>query len=136
MISRLKEQLIIDEGFVAHPYRCTEGFLTIGCGRNIQTKGISKEEALYLLENDIMEVVVDMRQIFDDFHALPEDIQYVCCNMCFQLGDLGFKRFKKLIAAIKNRDWQRAAAEMINSRWYKQTTNRAERLVQIVKGVS
>ena len=136
MITRLKEQLMIDEGYRQHPYHCTEGFLTVAYGRNLQTKGISKEEAEYLLENDIGECLNDLRQLFDNFDVMPEDVQYVLANMRFQLGGSGLRRFKNFIKAIKLSAWMTAAYEMINSKWYTQTTNRAERLVQVMKGVS
>lgn len=52
-IEQLKKELIRDEGFRSKPYKCTAGKLTIGVGRNIEDNGITEDEAMYLLENDI-----------------------------------------------------------------------------------
>ena len=60
---------------------------------------------------------------------MPEEAQLVIANMCFQLGRPRLSKFKKFIAAVKEQDWERAADEMKDSRWYKQTTARAERLI-------
>jgi lysozyme len=49
--------------------------------------------------------------------------------MCFQLGRPRLSKFKNMIAAVEDLDWARMADEMENSRWFKQTTNRAQRLI-------
>ncbi|MEK9739391.1 MAG: glycoside hydrolase family protein, partial [Euryarchaeota archaeon] len=71
----------------------------------------------------------DCKQIFPDFDDLPEEAQLVIANMCFQLGRPRLSNFKKFIAAVNDRDWAKAADEMEDSRWYKQTTARADRLI-------
>jgi len=54
--------------------------------------------------------------------------------MCFQLGRPRLSKFKNFIAAVNDRDWMKAADEMEDSRWHKQTTARAERLIaRIIK---
>ena len=135
MITRLKEQLIIDEGYRQFPYRCTAGKLTIGVGRNIQDVGISKEEAEHLLENDIMKSIIDLKKIFENFENLPENVQYVLMNMRFQLGAGTFRKFKNFIKAIRIESWNQAADEMKDSLWYKQTKNRTKRLIHIMKEI-
>ena len=135
MITRLKEQLIIDKGFELFPYRCTAGKLTIGVGRNIQDVGISKEEAEHLLENDIMKSIIDLKKIFENFENLPENVQYVLTNMRFQLGAGTFRKFKNFIKAIKAESFNEAARQMIDSRWYRQVPNRANRLISIMKNI-
>jgi len=135
LMDRILEGLKLDEGFRSFPYRCTANKLTIGYGRNLEERGITKEEATHLLKNDIREVLYDLQQIFRDYDIYPESVQYVLANMRFQLGSGGFRNFKNMIAAIKRENWQQAAIEMINSKWYRQTTKRANRLVDIMKGV-
>jgi len=133
LIERLMSGLKQDEGFRSTAYKCTAGKWTIGYGRNIQEKGITIDEAEQLLRNDIADVSVDMRSLFPDFQEYPEDVQYVICNMRFQLGRGGFRCFSKMIGAIKDRNWKRAAKEMVNSKWYSQTPNRAKRLVELMR---
>jgi lysozyme len=64
---------------------------------------------------------------------LPEDIQHVLANMCFQLGRPRLSKFKNLIAAVEDLDWAKMADEMEDSNWYRQTTNRAVRLIARVE---
>jgi hypothetical protein len=49
--------------------------------------------------------------------------------MCFQLGRPRLSKFKNMLAAVEDLDWARMADEMEDSNWYKQTPNRADRLI-------
>ena len=69
---------------------------------------------------------------FNSFDKLPEEIQHVLINMSFQLGKPRLSKFKKMIAAVEVEDYQEMANQMEDSRWYKQTTNRAQRLIDRV----
>ena len=44
--------------------------------------------------------------------------------------DLDFQDFTKMKKAVDNRDWQEASNQMKDSKWYRQVTNRAERLCE------
>ena len=134
-IETIEEMLIRHEGIKFTPYRCTAGRLTIGCGRSLDTKGITKDEAMFLLKNDIEECTRDLaislfRGKFWDF---PGAIQRVLISMRFQLGYGGFRGFKKMIAAVKDDDWREMIVQMQESNWYKQTTNRANDLIEMVR---
>ena len=83
-------------------------------------------------ERDIQVSISDCKQIFDDFDGLPEEIQRVLANMSFQLGRPTLNKFKNMIAAVNNNDYQEMANQMEDSRWYKQTPNRAQRLIDRV----
>ncbi|MEA1998778.1 MAG: glycoside hydrolase family protein [Euryarchaeota archaeon] len=131
--SVLIDQLIHHEGLRLRPYRCPAGRLTIGVGRNLDDKGISHEEALYLLKNDISESVIDLQDIFDGgLYRLPEIVQRVLIDMRFNLGASGFRRFKKMIAAVNIGNFDLAALEMENSNWYNQVGNRSKTLVKMM----
>jgi lysozyme len=125
----LKEQLRRDEGFRLKPYRDTVGKLTIGCGRNLDDKGISAEEAYLLLDHDIAEVRASLAR-FDWFTALDEARQGVCLNMAFNLGVGGLLAFVKMIQALEVQNWDRAATEMLDSLWARQVGARATRLAE------
>jgi len=127
-IKMLKE----DEGYRQHPYKCTAGRTTIGYGRNLDDKGISLTEAENLLKEDLSECVADLYVSMRRYTDFPENIQAVLINMRFQLGYSGFRSFTKMIKAFNNRDYVQAIKEMIDSKWYHQTWNRAERLINIV----
>jgi lysozyme len=74
-----------------------------------------------------------LQKIFDGrFWALPEIAQRVLVDMRFNLGGAGFRKFKKMIAAINANDFMTAALEMKNSRWSNQVGNRAKTLIQMM----
>lgn len=128
----IEEQLILHEGLKLKPYRDTVGKLTIGIGRNLDDKGISEDEALFLLRNDITEVREALGK-YDWFTALDPVRQKVLIDMAFNLGVAGLLGFKQMIAALERGDYLVAAAEMVNSRWYAQTRLRAIRLVKMMR---
>ena len=67
--------------------------------------------------------------MFSQFDSLPEEIQLVLANMCFQLGRPRLSQFKNMIAAVEDLDWARMADEMEDSKWFRQTPERAKRLI-------
>ena len=134
-LNKLKQMLIKHEGKKLWPYKCTAGKLTIGIGHNLDAKGISNAVADLMYEEDIMEVINDLHKIFENFNDLPEQIQLVLANMRFQLGDLGFRKFNKLIKSVERKDWKAMKINMANSLWYKQTNNRAKELIGLVEQV-
>lgn len=125
---RLKQILIKHEGLRLKPYTDTVGKLTIGVGRNLDDRGISKDEALYMLENDIKIVEKEAREIFENFDQLDDVRQEVILNMLFNLGKAKFLSFKKFIQAVKERNFEKAADEMLNSKWARQVGKRAQEL--------
>ncbi len=131
---KLTDQLTKHEGLRLKPYHCPAGKLTIGIGRNLEDKGISEKEAVMLLENDIQECIEDLGIVFQGFDLLPEAVQLVLVDMRFNLGPGRFRHFKKMIAAVKDKDFGKAGIEMKDSRWYRQVGRRAETLVKMMKG--
>ncbi|MGB4219576.1 MAG: glycoside hydrolase family protein [Bacillota bacterium] len=128
----IEDQLILHEGLRLKPYRCTAGTLTIGVGRNLEDKGISHDEAMILLRNDIAEVTAQLER-FDWFRALGPVRRKVLIDMCFNLGMAGLLGFQKMIEALKRADYERAADEMIYSRWYRQVGERGRRLERMMR---
>lgn len=120
MTNDLRNQLIRHEGLRLQPYRCPAGKLTIGVGRNLEDKGISRDEALYLLDNDIRECSRDLSSIFPDFHGLEIARKHALIDLRFNLGPSGFRSFKRMIEAAKVDDWDRAAEELKDSLWWNQ----------------
>lgn len=128
-IRKIKELIKKHEGLRLKPYKCTAGKLTIGYGRNLDDRGIDEEEAEIMLNRDVLECIDDMFNIFPDFNIWDHNRQSAIINMRFQLGPKRFRGFKKMIAAIKSHYWEKAAEEAKDSRWYKQTPNRAKEVV-------
>ena len=128
----LKEQLIRHEGLRLTVYDCPAGYKTIGVGRNIEQKGITEDEALYLLGNDIGYFTEQLEDNLIGFQELPEDKKAVLVNMAFNLGVNGLLKFKKMLAAVLEERWEDASSEMLNSRWADQVGNRAIELAEVM----
>ena len=142
---KLQDEIADDEGVKYETYRCSLGHVTGGIGHLITewdeeiysgpigTK-IPHQQVDDWFAKDIGTTIKDCNLIFSQFNELPEEAQLVIANMCFQLGRPRLSKFKNFIAAVKTEDWLRAADEMEDSRWYKQTTARADRLIaRIIK---
>ena len=128
-------RLILDEGLRLFAYRCPAGKLTIGIGRNLDDRGITKDEAIYLAKNDIRIAQRTAGKLINDFDGLSDNQKIAIVSMAFQLGETRFSKFKKTIAAINAKDFETAAVEMLNSKWAKQTPERANQLSILMKGI-
>ena len=131
----IKDLLMKHEDLKLKPYICPAGHLTIGVGRNLDDLGISEDEAMYLLENDIKRVKSELREIFPDFDELPYNVQLVLIDMEFNLGKRRFLTFRKMIQAVKEHNWAKMIEEMKNSRWCGQVKSRCDDDVRLVEEV-
>ena len=132
MMHSIEDQLILHEGMRLRPYRCTAGKLTIGVGRNLEDKGISHHEAMMLLRNDIEEITGQLER-HSWYVALGPVRRKVLIDMAFNLGVQGLSKFRKMIEALKRADYEAAADEMVNSRWYRQVGERGRRLERMMR---
>ena len=132
MIEQLKKMLIRHEALRLKPYKDSVGKLTIGVGRNLDDRGITEAEAMLLLSNDIGSAMTDA-QSFAWFKALDSVRQDVVLDMLFNLGKQRFSGFRKMIIAIENTDYPRAADEMLDSKWARQVGLRASELSQMMR---
>lgn len=127
---KIEAQLIRHEGLRLKPYRCSAGKLSIAVGRNLDDVGITKQEAMVMLRNDLVRVNMELRSAIKVFEGLSENRRLVLIDMCFNLGLHRFLKFKKMLAALEKREYDQAADEMLNSRWARQVGKRAKRLAQ------
>ena len=133
-LDRLKKQLVIDESCELFPYRCSSDKLTIGVGRNIQEVGISEDEAMYLLENDIKNVVSQCRSTFDWFDNLTSIRQEAIVNLVFNMGLSTFCKFKKTIAHLEKGEYELAGTELLDSNYARQVGQRSVRVANMIAG--
>ncbi|GLQ31635.1 glycoside hydrolase family protein [Litoribrevibacter albus] len=129
-IQRLKDDLKRHEGVRSTVYTCPAGKLTIGVGRNLEDRGLLESEIDFLLENDIAECIRSARQLVISFDQLNDVRQEVILNMIFNLGASRFSKFVKTIVAINDGFFEKAAAEMLDSRWATQVGDRAQELAE------
>ena len=139
-MGKLRKELERDEGVKYEIYLDHLGLETFGIGHLIKehdpewgmkvgTK-VSKQRVQASFEEDVSISIKDAETLFYDFWNLPEDVRLITVNMSFNLGRRRLSRFKNFRAAVNEGNWKTAAAEMKDSRWYNQVTNRAERLRQ------
>ena len=122
---RLKKQLVIHEGLKLKPYHCSANKLTIGVGRNIEEVGITESEAMYLLENDIVNVEAQCRAKFAWFESLSDLRKEAIINLVFNMGLSTFLKFEKTIGYIEQGLFELAGGELLNSRYARQVGRRA-----------
>lgn len=134
-LNKLKKLIKDHEKEMLRLYKCTAGKNTIGIGHNLDDKGISQLVSDLMFFEDIQEVLLDLPEIFNNFGRLPENIQMVLADMRFQLGGGGIRKFKNMIKAVNNKDWSEMIVQMKDSAWYRQTTNRANDLIRMVREV-
>ena len=144
-IQQLKETLKVDEGVVYEIYNDHLGYPTFGIGHLIlegeaehgQPVGtpVSEERVDECFEKDVEYVLNDCRILHEDFDNYPEEVKQIIANMMFNMGRTRLTKFRKHNAALQEGDWKTAAIEGRDSRWYKQVTNRAERLMKRLEEV-
>ena len=125
--AEVKQMLVRHEGVVCHVYKCTAEPPrdTIGCGRNLSDNGISEDEAMYLLDNDIKRVKEELNKNFGAWRTMPEKARMVCIDMVFNLGITGFMKFKKTRQLMELGLWLEASEEILRSKYAVQLPNRS-----------
>ena len=129
------EQLKIHEGYKPAVYKCTAGVDTIGIGFAIKDLNLSEEVCELILTEKLEALEERFEKKFDWFQESPVEVRNVMLNMAYQLGFAGFCKFKKTIAYLEEAEWEKASEEMLDSRWAKQTPNRAKELSEIIKSL-
>jgi len=127
----LSTELKRDEGFRDKIYLCSAGKQTIGFGINLETEKMPKAVAELWLSYKMASVLAECER-FDWFYELSDVRKRVIMNMVYQMGAHGVSKFKNMIECIVELDFGAAADEMRNSKWFRQTPNRAERLAQMM----
>jgi lysozyme len=111
------------------PYLDTVGKLTIGYGRNLDDRGITRAEAEQMLHEDMRSAILDASSL-PYWHSLSPVRQIVMSDMIYNLGLTKFRKFVRLNRALSIQDYNLAGFEMKDSKWYRQTKRRAKVLVE------
>ena len=138
---KLFEQLKIDEGVVYEIYNDHLGYPTFGVGHLIKESdpefgepvgtSVTEERVWTCFDGDVDIALSECVALYGEreFGELPSEVKQIVVNMMFNMGRTRLSGFKKFNAAIAEGDWKTAAIEGRDSRWYRQVTNRAERLM-------
>ena len=97
---------------------------------------VEQERVRQLFALDMAVTIDECKVLFPDFEDLPEEVQHIIANMCFNMGRPRLSKFKMMQAAVNARDWNEAAEQMIDSKWYTQVPNRARRLVDRMRALA
>ena len=132
LIDQIKEH----EGFRSRVYQCSEGFDTLGFGFKVADLELDLDIAEEILQRKLNLLIKRVNNRFSWVSKAPEPIQNVVYNMVYQLGLNGFSRFRLSIQYLADKNYEKASKEMLDSRWARQTPNRAIELSNIVKAQS
>ena len=146
-IEQCKEEIKRHEGEVLEIYKDSLGYKTLGIGHlckpedpeydwEVGTK-VSQEIVDLYYEDDFNKHLAEAIHVFgteEAFYDLPENIQHVLVNMCFNLGGTRLSKFRNMLEACRAHDWDKMAAEMEDSRWVKQGGRRSLELQESVLG--
>ena len=121
------------EGYRAKVYKCTEGYDTIGYGFAIKDLELDEEVCDMILDKKLDKLIDATNNKFPFLRELPQDKCEVVFEMVYQLGLNGVSKFKKMLKALEDKDYDKASVEMLDSLWAKQTPNRAKKLSNQMK---
>ena len=144
-VEQLRDTLKVDEGCVNSIYLDHLNLPTLGIGHLItewdEEHGkpvgtpVSEERVNELFDKDIQITIDECEQLFGNFEDLPEEVQQILANMMFNLGRPRLSKFRKLCKAVAERNWKECAIQMEDSKWHKQVTKRADRLISRMNAV-
>jgi lysozyme len=121
----IKKRLIDFEGLELKLYFCKSNKPTIGVGRNCLDNGITEEEAMYLLNNDISTVIKKLDKHWIAWRKFPIAAQYVCIDVVFNMGINTWMSFRKTRAYMELGHWEKAGDELLDSKYANDVGRRA-----------
>ena len=146
-VEQCKAEIKRHEGEVLEIYMDSLGYKTLGVGHLCQP---NDPEYGWEVGTPVPQNVVDRYYMIDfdkhyaeaihvfgsreEFDNLPEPIQRVLVNMCFNLGGTRLSKFRNMLKACREHNWFEMARQMQDSRWYGQVGRRSWELQQVVMG--
>ncbi len=144
-VEQLRDTLKVDEGCVNSIYLDHLNLPTLGIGHLINEwdeeygkpvgTPVSEKRVNELFDKDIQITIDECEQLFGNFQDLPEEVQQILANMMFNLGRPRLSKFRRLCKAVADRNWKECAIQMEDSKWHKQVTKRADRLISRMNAV-
>lgn len=144
-IEQCKAEIKRHEGEVLKIYKDSLGYKTLGIGHLCQPEDpeydwevgtkVSQEVVDMYYEDDFNKHLAEAIHVFgtdEAFYNLPENIQHVLVNMCFNLGGTRLSKFKNMLGACRAHQWSLMAVEMQDSKWFKQVGRRSQELQESV----
>jgi len=136
----IKERIKEHEGYRSKVYLDSLGKRTVGFGHLCvedfweDDKEYDKELLENIFEKDFQNAFEQVENICNDYDLdITPTATEVLIEMVFQLGATGVKKFRRMLEALQDQDYETASLEMLDSRWAEQTPARAEELSLIMK---
>lgn len=139
----IKEDLVRHEGYVREIYMCSEGYATFGVGHMVVETDpehtwpigtpVNDERILNAFEEDFLDALEDAESLVEGLYNHPDNVIRVLVNMAFNLGRNRLKGFKKMLQAVEDHNYGKAADEMEDSKWYHQVGRRSTELVNTMR---
>lgn len=144
-LEKLYEEIKADEGEILSIYKDHLGYDTFGIGHLVTEQDpeygqpvgtpVSAERVREVFDVDIQKSIYYCVAQYSQWTTWPEEVHLIMVNMMFNMGPTRMAKFKNMQLALSMRDWKQAAAEGRDSLWYRQVTNRAERLMSRLEKV-
>lgn len=144
LMDQIKEDLVRHEGYVTEIYLCSENYPTFGIGHMVTENDmehtwpvgtpVTDERILQVFHDDCKVAIADAELLINNLSGHPDFVSRVLVNMAFNIGRPRLSKFKNMLAAIEAKDYNRAADEMIDSKWYHQVGRRSQELVEMMRG--
>ena len=140
MRESLLESVKRHEGFRDQVYLDTLGKRTVGVGHLCvedfweDDKEYEESFLMEILEKDLENAISGAEELLGEY-TVDDHCKEILVEMVFQLGKTGVSKFRNMWSALKDHktpNYKTAAAEMLDSRWAKQTPNRAKRMSDIM----
>jgi lysozyme len=103
--------------------------------RDMKANGITRDEAMMLLRNDIYQSDADLRRKVKWYDRAPEELKEVLINMCFNMGIKTLLSFRNTLWYMGAGEYEKAAENMLKSKWARQVKGRATRLAERVRAL-
>jgi len=132
-MSKLMNMIKRHEGLKLKPYNCSRGALTIGCGRNLDSMGITEDEALYLLTNDVRRVIEELESNFTWFKDLSGARRDAIIDLCFNIGITSLRLFRNANKSMSECDYEEAHLHYLDSRWADEVGARAIEVCDMIR---
>ena len=132
-IDQVTESLREEEGWSSTIYKCSENKMSLGYGRNVDPDGgigITREEGEFMLANDVRRTIEELENAFPQLGDLDQPRTAVLIELCFQLGLPTLRKFSNMLAGLWAGDNDRAADELLDSRYARQVPARARRYAE------
>ena len=143
-MDRLKDSVKQHEGYRNKVYLDTLGKRTVGVGHLCvedfweDDKEYEEEFLMEILEKDLSEAIKGANDLMAEHDCMDinEKAHEILIEMVFQLGKNGVSKFRKMWDALSEKNYIGASYEMLDSRWSKQTPNRAKSMAKIMKAIT